>query len=193
MKNKKIVLIFTVLFIIVLVGGYFGIQYVKEKQAQSEMTEYTPQEEITDEQYRQTIVSLYFPSKETKEIVPEARLVDIKEIINDPYDKLMKLLIEGPKSDKTEKVIPENTKVLKTYLENDCVTIDVSGEILTYKKESEEENKVIKENMIKSIVNTLTELTEVNHVKILVDGKENPEFSNIYTRAGMLEKDTKAE
>lgn len=193
MKNKKIVLIFTVLFIIVLVGGYFGIQYVKEKQAQSEMTEYTPQEEITDEQYRQTIVSLYFPSKETKELVPEARLVDIKEIINDPYDKLMKLLIEGPKSDKTEKVIPENTKILKTYLENDCVTIDVSGEILTYKKESEEENKVIKENMIKSIVNTLTELTEVNRVKILVDGKENPEFSETYTRAGMLEKDTKAE
>lgn len=193
MKNKKIVLIFTVLFIIVLVGGYFGIQYVKEKQAQSEMTEYTPQEEITDEQYRQTIVSLYFPSKETKEIVPEARLVDIKEIINDPYDKLVKLLIEGPKSDKTEKVLPENTKVLKTYLENDCVTIDVSGEILTYKKDSEEENKVIKENMIKSIVNTLTELTEVNHVKILVDGKENPEFSDTYTRAGMLEKDTKVE
>ena len=36
---------------------------------------------------RQTIVSLYFPSKETKELVPEARLVDIKEIINvDDYE-----------------------------------------------------------------------------------------------------------
>ena len=52
---------------------------------------------------RQTIVSLYFPSKETKELVPEARLVDIKEIINDPCDKLVNLLIEGPKSEKEEK------------------------------------------------------------------------------------------
>ena len=32
MKSKKIVIIFTLLFIIVLIGGYFGIKYVKEKQ-----------------------------------------------------------------------------------------------------------------------------------------------------------------
>ena len=36
--------------------------------------------------------------------------------------------------------------------------------------------------MINSIVNTLTELTEVNKVKILIDGNENSEFNEIYER-----------
>ena len=39
-----------------------------------------------------------------------------------------------------------------------------------------------KENMIKSIVNTLTELTEVNKVKILINGQINEEFKDEYVR-----------
>ena len=116
MKNKKIVIIFTVILILILLGGYFAIKYAKQKQEkENKVDEYTPQEEISEEQLRQTIVSLYFPSKETKELIPEARLVDIKEIINDPYDKLVVLLIEGPKSEKEEAVIPKETKLLKSF------------------------------------------------------------------------------
>ena len=116
MKSKKIIIIFSILLIIILIGGYFAIKYVKEKQGENTKSEeYIPQEEISEEQLRQTIVSLYFPSKETKELVPEARLVDIKEIINDPCDKLVNLLIEGPKSEKEEKIIPENTKFFSHY------------------------------------------------------------------------------
>ena len=36
--------------------------------------------------------------------------------------------------------------------------------------------------MINGIVNTLTELTEVNKIKILVNGKENENFNEIYSR-----------
>ena len=56
MKNKKIMLIFLILIIIVLVGGYFGIKYAKNKQEQTSVEEYIPEEEITEEQLRQTIV-----------------------------------------------------------------------------------------------------------------------------------------
>lgn len=178
MKNKKIVLIFTILLIIILLGGFLVIKYVKGKQTQTTVEEYIPEEEITEDQLRQTIVSLYFQSKETKEILPEARLVDIKEIISDPCDKLVNLLIEGPKSEKSERIIPENTKLLKTYMEGDCVVIDLSADFLNYNKEDIK----IKENMIKSLVNTLTELTEVNSVKILIDGNTNEEFKDVYVR-----------
>lgn len=178
MKNKKIGIIFLVILVIVLIGGYFGIQYVRNKQEETTIEEYTPEEEITEEQVRQTIVSLYFPSKETDELNPEARLIDIKEIINNPYEKLITLLIEGPKNDKNRKIIPENTKINKTYLEEDCVVLDFSAEFLNYSKENEKEET----NMINSIVNTLTELTEVNQIKILIDGNENNEFKEIYSR-----------
>lgn len=178
MKNKKIGMIFLIILIIVIIGGFIIMKYVKNKQEETIVEEYIPEEEIAEEQVRQTIVSLYFPSKETNELNPEARLIDIKEIINNPYEKLVNLLIEGPKSDKNIRIIPENTKVNKTYLEDDCVVLDFSAEFLNYSKESEKE----KTNLINSIVNTLTELTEVNKVKILIDGNENSEFNEIYNR-----------
>ena len=103
MKSKKIGIIFFVILVIILIGGYFGIRYVKNKGKETTVEEYTPQEEITEDQVRQTIVSLYFPSEETNELNPEARLIDIKEIINNPYEKLVNLLIEGPKNDKNKK------------------------------------------------------------------------------------------
>lgn len=178
MKNKKIGIIFIVILVIVLIGGYLGIRYVKNKQKETIVEEYIPQEEITENQVRQTIVSLYFPAKETNELNPEARLIDIKEIINNPYEKLINLLIEGPKNDKNKKIIPEGTKLNKSYLDEDCLVLDFSAEFLNYSQEDEKE----KTNMINSIVNTLTELTEVNRVKILIDGNENNEFKEIYSR-----------
>lgn len=178
MKNKKIVMIFLIILIIILLGGYFAIKYVKEKQKETISEEYIPEEEITDEQFRQTIVSLYFPSKENDKLIPEARLVDIREIINNPYEKLFYLLLEGPKTDKANKIIPENTKVLKTYMEYDCIILDLSKEFLNYDKENEKG----KENLINSIVDTMTELTEVNKVKILIEGNETEEFKEIYSR-----------
>ena len=178
MKNKKIGLIFLVLLIIILIGGYFGIRYVKNKEKETTVEEYIPEEEITEEQARQTIVSLYFPNRETNEINPEARLIDIKEIINNAHEKLIELLIEGPKNDKNKKIIPVGTRINKTYLEEDCVVLDFSSEFLNYNKEDEKE----KTNLINCMVNTLTELTEINKVKILIDGNESEEFKEVYSR-----------
>ncbi len=180
MKNKKIVIIFVIIFIFVIIGGFFAIKYVKnQQQEENKIEEYTPEEEVADNQLRQTIVSLYFPSKDSKEIVPEARLVDIKEIINNPYEKLFNLLIEGPKNEKEEKIIPEGTKILKTYMEDDCLVLDLSEEFLNYNKNDEKS----KNNLINSIVNTMTELTEVNKVKILINGNQNEEFNQTYERS----------
>lgn len=177
MHNKKNTIIFSGLLIIILLVGFFAIKYVKNKKERENINdEYTPQEEISEEQLRQTIVSLYFKSKETKELVPEARLIDIKEIINDPCDKLVELLIEGPKNEKEERIIPENTKLNKSYMDDDCVVLDFSNELLNYNN-TEEKGK---ENIINSLVNTLTQLTEVNNVKILIDGNEHEEFNEIY-------------
>ena len=44
MKNKKIVMVFIILLIIIAVGGYFIIKYVKEKYQNNDIQEYTPEE-----------------------------------------------------------------------------------------------------------------------------------------------------
>lgn len=178
MKNKKIILLFVVLLIIIFIIGCFAIKYVKDKKENEIQDEYTPQEEISDEQLRETIVSLYFPDKESNSLKPEARLVNVRELIINPYEILIQLLIEGPKNDKLNNIIPENTKFLKASLEGECLTINFTEELLNYDKE----NKNTKENLINSIVNTVTELNEVNKVKILINGEQNEEFKDEYVR-----------
>ena len=87
------------------------------------------------------------------------------------------MLIEGPKNEKYTKLIPENTKLNQTYKEKDMVYLDFSSEFLNYDKE----DTSVKQNMIDSLVKTLTQLTEVNSIKILINGEENEEFNEIYT------------
>lgn len=178
MKNKKIILSVIILLIIILVIGFFAIKYVKQKRIDKESGEYTPQEEISEEQLRETIVTLYFLDKEANTLKPEARLVNVKDVISSPYNTIIQLLIDGPKNEKLKKIIPDNTRLLNASLEGECLTLDFSKELLNYNKQNQSE----KENMLKSIVNTATELKEVNKVKILIEGQTSEEFNENYVR-----------
>ncbi len=169
--NKKILIIIIVV-ILVVIGVWLFFQ---NKGGQEEnISEYSPQEEISDEQFRQTIVSIYFENKNTGELVPEGRLVDVKLLLNDPYKTLMGYLIEGPRNENLEKVIPEGTVVNNIELKKDILYIDLSKEFIENHKGGEEKES----NTIYSIVNTMTELMEVNGVKILIDGKADQEFKD---------------
>ena len=65
-------------------------------------------------------------------------------------------------------------KVNKAELKNDIVYLDLSKEFIEKHINGEKEETVT----IYSIVNTLTELTEVNGVKILIDGEEDKAFKD---------------
>ena len=178
MKNKKILILFIISVILIVVIGYFAIKIVKQKKSNEISDEYVPQEEISDEQSRETIVSLYFTDKETGLLKPEARLVNVKDLIKSPYSVLIELLVSGPKNDKLKVVIPENTKLLNASLDKECLTLDFSSEILNYSKD----DSMLKNNLIYSIVNTVTELNEVNKVKFLVNGQTSSDFEEFYVR-----------
>lgn len=178
MKNKKVIISFVLLVCIILLVGIFAIKHIKSKKQNEIQEEYIPEEEISEEQFRETIVSLYFPDKETNTLKPEGRMVNVKELIQSPYNILIELLISGPKNEKLKSIVPESTKLLNASITGEVLTLDFSNELLNYDKEDEK----TKENLTKSIVNTMTELTEVNKVKILVNGQENDEFPNEYDR-----------
>lgn len=169
MKNKKLtkigIIIGLILMLVLLI-------WFLTKEAQVEFIEYTPEEEITEEQVRQTMVKLYFKNSETGELDTETRLIDVKNLANNPYELLVNMLIEGPKNDKLERLIPEGTKINKVELQKNIVVIDFfESFIKNHKGGLEEESKTIY-----SIVNTLTELTEVDGVKILINGEEGKAF-----------------
>ena len=177
MKGRKLILFFLLVAMFVAIAGYFGIRYLKDKQVMTQMEEYIPQEEITEEQMRKTMVSLNFYNNEIGDLDTEARLINTVDLIENPYGKLVQMLIDGPKSDKLKSLIPEGVILNGTEIIDGCVTVDVSIEILNHTEDQD-----LKEKMIKSIVNTLTELTEVDSVKILIDGETNEIFGDEYVR-----------
>lgn len=172
MLDKKRIIIVGISIILItaiIVGVYF---YIKNRDEKNQIAEYTPEQEITEEQLRQTIVSLYF--KNNNELIPEARLVDVKELITNPYEKILNMLIEGPKNENLQKTIPEGTKINKIEKQGEILIIDFSEEFISKHVGGEKEEKIT----MQSIVKTLTELTEINGIKIKINGEENKEFKD---------------
>lgn len=166
MKKKIIFIIFLVVFICMAI--YMVVKNSTIAENKNELSEYTPEGEISDEDLRNTIITLYFVDEETGKITSEARLIDSKELLREPYDTLIGMLIEGPKDSNLITVIPENAKLLNTSLNSECLTLDFSEDFIN----SAPEDDIQKSNMIYMIVNTLTELKEVSSVKFLINGEE---------------------
>ena len=170
--NKKIILIIIILAILIGVGVWYFFFFSKNNEQQ--VNEIIPEEEISEEQMRQTIVSLYFYNESSKSLASEGRLIDAKELIQEPYKKLMELLIEGPQNTSLSKTIPDGTRVNKAELRGETLYLDLSKEFIENHQGGEEQESIT----IYSIVNTMTNLTEVNAIKILIDGKENQAFKD---------------
>ncbi len=133
-------------------------------------TEYIPESEIEEVELRKTIVSLYFKEKDSGEIVKETRLIDSKDLLKNPYEKLINMLLEGPQNGNLERLLPENVNIINSKYENGCVIINFNSEFLNI------ENIDI---VIESIEKTLKELTEVTDIKILVEGNDLKEEENV--------------
>lgn len=166
---KRIAVALAIIIIVLL-----AVMFTLKKTEEEELVEYIPQEEISDEQYMQTMVTLYFKESTTGNLMPEARLIDAKLLVENPYATLLDLLIQGPKNETLERIIPQGTKVNQVVFEKGIVTVDFSEEFIRDIRLGEEEEMKI----VNSVVNTLFELTEVNGVKILVNGEENKGFAD---------------
>lgn len=130
-------------------------------------TEYTPETEIAETELRKTIITLYFLDKNTGELAKESRLVDSKELIIKPYEEVLNMLISGPENGNYERIIPENTRILETSLEGDCLIINFGSEISESIADSTSQSRITE-----SIYQSLKEFTEINSIKILVGGQE---------------------
>ena len=165
------------LLLVILLGGYFiaGNFWGENQEENLQYEEYTPQEEISQEQYRETVVNLYFLNKETKQIMAEAIAIDAKSLSSNPYKRLLELLLDGPKNENLERIIPEGIVVYDASIEAGSVIINLSKEILNVL-----EDNTVKNNMINSIYLTLTELTEVESIRFLIEGEENANLAEEY-------------
>ena len=173
-NRKKIIAIITL--ILIIIGGIFIFNNISIENKVDEYQEYTPEQEISEEQMRQTKVILYFANSETGELESETKIVDANLLINEPYKEIMNWLMKEPQSSNLKKLIPEGTAMHDIKVEKSCAIINLSNEFLNYETD---ENKL---KIINSIVNSLTNLKEINSVKFLINGEENENLSEIYLK-----------
>ena len=173
--NKKRMLGAIITIAFVGIGIYFLFKNIELKKVEDEYQDYIPQEEISDENNQQTKIILYFKN-ENDELENEIRVINANILLKEPEKQLINYLIKGPQNNNLQKLIPDGTVVHDVKVKNSCAEINVSNQFLDF---GDEKNKL---KIINSIVNTLTNLKEINSIKILVNGSENENFSDEYLR-----------
>ncbi len=149
--NKKLIIIISIIVILLIICIFvFKNNFIKKEEV---IEEYIPEEEISDEQLRETIITLYFENIENKNLNPEARKIDANNLINNPYEYLINLLIQGPKSEKLKNAIPQETKLNSARLEGEIVIIDFSSEFINVNNE-----QINEQNIINELLFTLTRI-----------------------------------
>lgn len=93
-------------------------------------------------------------------------------------DLLNSLIVNGKNKNKLpssfKAIIPEGTTVDKVKINNEYISVSFSDKIL-----KEEKNK---DKMVECIVYTLTSISNIKHVELLINEKENNYFKSDYTR-----------
>ncbi len=174
--NKKKLILFFLLLVLIGVVAYFIINNITISKNENESyLNYTPQEEISDEQSRETSISLYFFNPETNQLKSEGKLVNTNDLLQNPYKFIVQKLIEGPSDNSLINVFPENTRLIEASLQNNCVTLNFSDDLLNFKDEAQ------KFNIINSILNSLAQLNEVNSIKILINNEPHQGIDQEYS------------
>lgn len=171
--KKKLPILFLILIILGVII-YFIFSHISITR-NDDYTNYTPEEEISESQSRETTINLYFLNPENNQLKSEGRNISTNELLKNPYKVIVQKLIDGPSDDKLKNVFPERTRLIDATLSNDCVLLNFSEELLNFKDD------VQKYNIINSILDSLTQLNEVNSIKILINNEPNDKISQEYT------------
>lgn len=167
-------IIFIIIFLIVVLGVIIVLNVDIE-------TEYVPETEIEETELRKTIVTLYFKDMNSGELSKETRMIDSKELLKNPYKSLLQMLFSGPENANYTNEIPTGTTIIETSFNNGCVIVNLSKEF-TENVSQEQIN-----NSKEAIYKTLIELTEVTSVKIIIEGNEVENVSDIISKETFLD------
>ena len=126
-------------------------------------------------------VYLYFGDEQQTKLIKELRYIDIKEAkkgANALASAIVKELIAGPKAKGLQTVIPTGVTLrAPVKIEGRIATVDLTKEFI----DNHPGGKTMEELTVYSIVDSLTEMKEIERVKIIVNGKETKNFKGNLT------------
>lgn len=120
-------------------------------------------------------VALYFKGKEAMKLEKEYRNVSIERIRENMAKTIVEELLKGPMNEDLYRVIPEDTKLLSVEIEGSLAKVNLSAEFVA--KQEGEANALL---AVYSIVNSLTEITEIESVKFMIEDAEMTTFNDYF-------------
>lgn len=139
-----------------------------------------PGQQINSSQ--EAVLTLYFANASGDRLVRETRTIHYSSNIS--LEKLvMEQLIEGPKSGGMKATLSSDTKLVTVSVVDNVCYINLDDSIKNKNAD------VTEEVLLYSIVDSLTELSEVDKVQISIDGDTKGKLRYVYDLSTMYEKD----
>ncbi len=154
------------LLVLILVVCISALLLLKQKKTEPSNFE----EDLTGK------VVLYFKGDESLKLEKEYRNVSMKRIKEDIGKTIVEELLKGPTSDNLKSTIPVNTKLINIEMDGSRAIVNISKEFVDNQTGNSEDCLLA----IYSIVNSLTEITEIEEVKFLVEGHEIENYKGFY-------------
>ena len=121
-------------------------------------------------------VNVYYPNEQGTKLLATPRKIETSSS-KDKYTAALESLMKGPTEKGQTAIFPKKAKLLSVTMKNGTAVVNFSKELQT----NFVGGSTGEEMLVGSIVNTLTEFSEVKNVHILVEGK------NIETLSGHMD------
>jgi spore germination protein GerM len=177
-----------VISLLILIAGcislyYNGGQNGSSSEAQAANSQKTKALDKTTE--AKAYISIYFSEKQTGQLVAERREIPRWMILNKAEESIVNELLKGPINQNLIPTIPRGTKLISVTKNGNMVIVDFSKEFVDNHPGGSAGETIT----LYSIVNSLTELKDVEKVKFLIEGKERKEYKGHYEFNVPFERD----
>ena len=160
---KKILVIFVMISVVGIIG--YNILFLEEEVV-------NPQEiEALDGK-----LAMYFKKKDEFELEKEYRNVSMKRIAENIGMTIVEEVLKGPLHSGFVSTIPSGTTVNSVEIHENVAVVDLSKEFI----DNQEGNATESLLAVYSIVNSLTEITEIGEVEFLIDGQKVEKYKEYF-------------
>ncbi len=122
---------------------------------------------IAPEKTEWQTVTLYFCDRSGNTLVSERRSIEVRQSLSIEY-QIVEQLIAGPDKQMLKLTVPKNTEIRDIKTEDDICYVNLSKSFINDKVEGIDSKLVT----IYSVVNSLTELDNVNKVQFIIEGEK---------------------
>ncbi len=138
--------------------------------------------DIAPEKINYRTITLYFTNSSSDALMPEQRLIEVKQSQSIEFS-IVEQLLAGPQGPNLSTAIPVTAKLINTTTENGICYVNLSSEFM-----NKGGGPVLTELQVYQIVNSLTELEDVDSVQIYIEGQKVSEGTGTIDISHELER-----